>query len=234
MSPSARSARPSRSSSSVLEEHGAMEYSIVVAATASEPAPMQYLAPYAGLRHGRIFPRQRDARADHLRRPLQAGGRLSPDVAAAAPPAGPRGLPGRRVLPALPPAGARGEAERRQRRGLPDRPADDRDPGGRRLGLHPDQRDLDHRRADLPGDRPLLQGRAPGRERRPLGVARRLRGPDQGDEVGRGRDQARARAVPGDGGLRAVRFGPRRRDPAPAEPRRAPRRAAQAGPVFSR
>ncbi len=31
----------------VLEESGAMEYSIVIAATASDPAPMQYLAPYA-------------------------------------------------------------------------------------------------------------------------------------------------------------------------------------------
>ncbi len=31
-----------------LEENGAMEYSIIVAATASEPAPMQYLAPYTG------------------------------------------------------------------------------------------------------------------------------------------------------------------------------------------
>src|SRR5215208_6043169 len=31
-----------------LEENGAMEYSIVVAATASEPAPMQFLAPYTG------------------------------------------------------------------------------------------------------------------------------------------------------------------------------------------
>jgi F-type H+-transporting ATPase subunit alpha len=31
-----------------LEEAGAMEYSIIVAATASEPAPLQYLAPYAG------------------------------------------------------------------------------------------------------------------------------------------------------------------------------------------
>src|SRR6185312_2639083 len=29
-----------------LEQHGAMEYSIVVAATASDPAPMQYIAPY--------------------------------------------------------------------------------------------------------------------------------------------------------------------------------------------
>ena len=31
-----------------LEENGAMDYSIIVAATASEPAPMQYLAPYTG------------------------------------------------------------------------------------------------------------------------------------------------------------------------------------------
>ena len=44
------------------------------------------------LRHGRVFPRQRHARADHLRRSVEAGRRLSPDVAAAAPPAGPRGL----------------------------------------------------------------------------------------------------------------------------------------------
>src|SRR6202012_771399 len=29
-----------------LEEHGAMDYTIVVAATASDPAPMQYIAPY--------------------------------------------------------------------------------------------------------------------------------------------------------------------------------------------
>ena len=32
-----------------LDEHGAMEYSIVVAATAAESAPLQYLAPYAGV-----------------------------------------------------------------------------------------------------------------------------------------------------------------------------------------
>ncbi|MBT4938179.1 MAG: F0F1 ATP synthase subunit alpha, partial [Rhodospirillaceae bacterium] len=39
----------------VLEEHGAMEYSIVVAATASEPAPMQFLAPYTGCTMGEFF-----------------------------------------------------------------------------------------------------------------------------------------------------------------------------------
>jgi F-type H+/Na+-transporting ATPase subunit alpha len=38
-----------------LEENGAMEYSIVVAATASEPAPLQYLAPYTGVAMGEFF-----------------------------------------------------------------------------------------------------------------------------------------------------------------------------------
>ncbi len=38
-----------------LEENGAMEYSIVVAATASDPAPMQYLAPYTGCAMGEWF-----------------------------------------------------------------------------------------------------------------------------------------------------------------------------------
>ncbi|AHC73605.1 ATP synthase F1, alpha subunit [Candidatus Endolissoclinum faulkneri L5] len=38
-----------------LEDHGAMEYSIVVAATASEPAPLQFLAPYAGCTMGEFF-----------------------------------------------------------------------------------------------------------------------------------------------------------------------------------
>jgi F-type H+-transporting ATPase subunit alpha len=39
----------------VLEENGAMEYSAVVAATASEPAPMQFLAPYTGCTMGEYF-----------------------------------------------------------------------------------------------------------------------------------------------------------------------------------
>src|SRR5256885_5366585 len=39
----------------VLEEQGAMEYSIVVAATASDPAPMQFLAPFAGCTMGEHF-----------------------------------------------------------------------------------------------------------------------------------------------------------------------------------
>jgi F-type H+/Na+-transporting ATPase subunit alpha len=38
-----------------LEEYGAMDYTIVVAATASEPAPMQYIAPYAATAIGEYF-----------------------------------------------------------------------------------------------------------------------------------------------------------------------------------
>ena len=38
-----------------LEENGAMDYSIVVAATASEPAPLQFLAPYTGTAMGEYF-----------------------------------------------------------------------------------------------------------------------------------------------------------------------------------
>ena len=38
-----------------LEQHGAMDYTIVVSATASEPAPLLYLAPYAGCSMGEDF-----------------------------------------------------------------------------------------------------------------------------------------------------------------------------------
>jgi len=39
----------------VLEQHGAMEHTIIVAASASDPAPLQYLAPYAGCAMGEYF-----------------------------------------------------------------------------------------------------------------------------------------------------------------------------------
>ena len=38
-----------------LEEHGAMKYTIVVSASASDPAPMQFIAPYAGCAMGEYF-----------------------------------------------------------------------------------------------------------------------------------------------------------------------------------
>ena len=42
----------------LLEEHGALEHTIVVAANASDPAPLQYLAPYTGCAMGEEFMRQ--------------------------------------------------------------------------------------------------------------------------------------------------------------------------------
>ena len=39
----------------ILEERGALQYSIIIAATASDPAPMQFLAPFAGCTMGEYF-----------------------------------------------------------------------------------------------------------------------------------------------------------------------------------
>jgi F-type H+-transporting ATPase subunit alpha len=47
----------------ILEDHNAMDYTIVVAATASDPAPMQYIAPYAGCSIAEFF---RDTRRHAL------------------------------------------------------------------------------------------------------------------------------------------------------------------------
>jgi F-type H+-transporting ATPase subunit alpha len=39
----------------ILEDHGAMDYTVVVAASASDPSPLQYLAPYSGCAMGEYF-----------------------------------------------------------------------------------------------------------------------------------------------------------------------------------
>ena len=182
-----------------------------------------------GLRDGRALPLQRPARSLHLRRPDQARVRVPPDVAAAAAPAGPRGLPGRRLLPALAPARALGQAQRRPRRRLAHRAADHRDAGRRRVGLHPHQRDLDHRRPDLPRAGPVPLGRAAGHQRGHLGVARGRLGADQADEEGGRQAAARPLPVPRARVVRAVRLGPRPGHPADPEPRRAAGGDAQAG-----
>ena len=209
----------------VLEEQGALEYSIIVAATASDPAPMQYLAPFTGCTMGEYF-RDNGMHAviiyDDLSKQAVAYRQMSLLL---------RRPPGREAYPGdvfylhsrlLERAAKMNDAARRR---LAHRAAGDRDPGERRVGLHPDQRHLHHRRPDLPRDRPVLSGHPSGGERRSVGVARGIVGADQGDEEGRRQDQGRARAVPRDGGLRAVRLRPRRLDPAPAGSRRASDRA---------
>ncbi len=214
-----------------LEKFGAMAYTIVVAATASEPAPMQYLAPFAATAMGEYFRDNGKARAHHLRRSLQARRVLSRDLAAAPPSARTRGLPRRRLLSPLAPARALRQDVRRERRRLPHRAAHHRDPGRRRLRLHPDQRHLDHRRPDLLRDRPLQLRRSSRRQRRPLRLARRIRRGHQGDQAGRLHAEARPRAVPRARRLRAVRLRSRQGHAEPAQPRRAPHRAPQAAAV---
>ena len=141
---------------------------------------VQVPRPVRRLRDRAALDGERRARARRVRRPLQAGRRVPPALAAAAPPAGPRGLPGRRVLPAQPAPRACRQALRRERRRFADRTADHRDEGRRRVGVHPDQRDLDHRRPGLPAGQPLQVRCAPGRRRGHLGVASRLGRPDEG------------------------------------------------------
>ena len=187
-----------------------MEYTTIVAAPASDPAGFKYIAPYTGSAIGQHWMYKGQHVADRLRRPVQAGRGLPRRLAAAAPPAGPRGLPRRRLLPALAAARALREALRRARRRLDDRPADHRDQGQRRLGLHPDQRHLDHRRPDLPRDRPVQLRCPAGHQRRHLGVPGRRLGAGQGDEVGRRPAAPRPRAVPRARGVRRLRLRPRR------------------------
>ena len=49
-----------------LEKNGAMAYTIVVAATASEASPLQYIVPYSGCAMGEYFMYQGKRCADHL------------------------------------------------------------------------------------------------------------------------------------------------------------------------
>ena len=201
-----------------LKEAGAMDYTIIVTASAAEAAPIKWMAPYAGCAMGEHFLYTGTPRGLHVRRPLEARGRVPADVAPPAPPAGPRGVPGRRLLPPLAPARARLQALGRAGRRLADGAAGDRDAGRRRVRLHPDQRHLDHGRADLPRVRPLLLGRAPGDQRRDLGLAGGRERADEGDEEGRRAAAARPRAVPRAGGVRAVRLRARRRRPSGPSP----------------
>ena len=205
-----------------------MDYTVVVVRRRVRPVAVQVPRPVRRLRHGPALDGDRRARPGGLRRPVQAGRGLPADLAAAAPPAGPRGLPRRRVLPAQPAARAGRQAVRRERRRLADRPAGHRDQGRRHLGLHPHQRDLDHRRPDLPAGRPVQVGCPAGLRHRPVGVPRGRRRPDQGDEEGRGHAQGRPVAVPGARVVRGLRVRARQGVAGPARPGLPPRRAAQA------
>ena len=203
-------------------------------AAADEAAPIKFLAPYAGCAMAEYFLYNGKAALavyDDLTKHAYAYRQMSLLL---------RRPPGREAYPGdvfylhsrlLERAG---QAQRRPGRRLADRAADHRDPGRRRLGLHPDQRDLDHRRADLPGAEAVLLGRAPGDQRRHLGLPRRRQRPDHADAQGRRAAEARALPVPRPRGVLPVRLRARRRDPAHAGPRRAAGRRRSTRPSATR
>ncbi len=91
--------------------------------------------------------------------------------------------------------------------------------GGRRVRLYPDERDLDHRRPDLSGNRLVLPGHPPGGVGRSLRVPRGFGRTDQGGEASRRQDQGRPRPVPRTRRFRPVRQRSRRQDQVDSRPR---------------
>ena len=63
-----------------LKEAGAMDYTIIVTASAAEAAPIKWMAPFAGCAMGEHFLLLRASRAGHVRRSVKARRRLPPDV----------------------------------------------------------------------------------------------------------------------------------------------------------
>jgi F-type H+-transporting ATPase subunit alpha len=152
-------------------------------AAASDPATLQYIAPYAGTPMGEYF-RDKGQHAliiyDDLSKQAAAYRQVSLLL---------RRPPGREAFPGdifynhsrLLERSAKLSDELGR---LPDGAAHHRDPGRRRVRLHPNKRDFHHRRSDLPGAGPFLRRRPPGHQRRFVGIPRRWRRPGEGHEAG--------------------------------------------------
>ena len=168
-----------------LEDNGALEYSIVVAATASEPAPLQFLAPFAGCAMGEYF-RDNGMHAliiyDDLSKQAVSYRQMSLLL---------RRPPGREAYP--------GDVFYLHSRLLERAAKLNEDNGlGSLTALPiietqandvsayiPTNVDLHHRRPDLPRDGSLLPRDPPGGERRSIGEPGGLVGPDQSHEASR-------------------------------------------------
>ncbi len=179
-----------------LEDHQALKYTVVVVASAGDPAPYKYLAPYAGCAMGQHWMENGEHALiiyDDLSKQAEAYRAVSLLL---------RRPPGREAYPGdvfylhsrlLERAAKLSDARGRR---IADGAAGGRDQGGRHLGLHPDQRDLHHRRTGVPRDGPVQLGHPPGHQRGQLGEPGRQRGAGQGDEAGLGDAQVGPGAVP--------------------------------------
>ncbi len=191
-----------------LEDAGALDYTTIINASASQSATLQYLAPYAGCAIGEFFMnRGEDALLiyDDLSKHAVAYRQMMLLL---------RRPPGREAYPGdvfylhSQAAGEGGQALRGCRRRLVNGAPHRRDQGGGHLGLHPNERHLDHGRPDLPRRRPLQLGPAARDRHGQLGEPRWRRGPDQGHEEGGGDAAPGPEPVPRAAELRPVRERP--------------------------
>ena len=217
----------------VLEENGALEYTIIVAATASDPAPMQFLAPFSGCAMGEFF-RDNGMHAviiyDDLSKQAVAYRQMSLLL---------RRPPGREAYP--------GDVFYLHSRLLERAAKLNKENGSGSLTALPI---IETQANDVSAYIPtnvisitdgqifletdlFYQGVRPavnvGLSVSRVGSAAQTKA----TKKVAGQDQGRARAISRDGGFRAVRLRPRRRHPAPAQPRRSPDRAAQAATVLA-
>ena len=214
-----------------LEEYGALEYSIIVAATASDPAPMQFLAPYTGCTMGEFF-RDNGRHAvifyDDLSKQAVSYRQMSLLL---------RRPPGREAYP--------GDVFYLHSR-LLERAAkmSDAEGAGSLTALPVIETQAGDVSAYIPTNvisitdgqifletELFFRGIRPGGECRHLGVPRGVGRAGARDEAGGRAHQAGAGAVPRDGGVRAVRLGPGCIDAATAGARFAADRAAEAAAV---
>jgi len=213
-----------------LRAGGAMEYTTVVAANASDPAPLQFLAPYAGAAMGEYF-RDNGMHAlivyDDLSKQAVAYRQLSLLL---------RRPPGREAYP--------GDVFYLHSR-LLERAAklSDELGGGSLTALPIIETQAGDVSAYIPTnvisitdgqiylETDLFHAGHPARDQRgSVGLPRGWLGPDQGDEAGGRYAPSRAGAVPGAGGLRAVRLRPGQGHPGGPRARRTPHGGPQAGP----
>ena len=187
-----------------LEETGAMEYSIVVAATASDPAPMQFLAPYSATSMAEYF-RDNGRHAliiyDDLSKQAVSYRQMSLLL---------RRPPGREAYPGdvfyLHSRLLERSAKLNEEHGagsLTALPIIETQGGD---GLYSNQRDLDHRRSDLFGNRAVLPRYPPGREHRSVGVSCWLIRANISDEIGCWSSETGIGSIPRNGRLCAVRI----------------------------
>ena len=217
----------------LLTNYGAMEYTTVVAATASDTAPLQYLAPFAGTSMGEYF-RDTGRHAlivyDDLSKHAVAYRQLSLLL---------RRPPAREAYP--------GDIFYLHSR-LLERAAkwDDAHGGGSLTALPIIETQAGDVSAYIPTNvisitdgqiylEPELfyAGVQARDQRRSFGIAGRRQRPDQGHEAGGRKASARPRPVPRDGGLCEVRKRPRQIDPGAARQGLQAHGASEAGPVLA-